>query len=179
MAVTITVVSHTGTLKKINEQYIKMRDDFSESWKNTNASNVSDNDTLSSGDVLLIEGGNSVTLKFQPDTLESNGQGGMNLAFLKSMTFRVTEVSGTVYLIRAKDIGYTDSLSTIYSNANRVAAAANDSVGPGDLVLTDNDSGSYFKFLLENGQGVGTRVPVDGMFAMPDLLEGVNAIQAF
>ncbi|MFH0766420.1 MAG: hypothetical protein V2A61_08395 [Calditrichota bacterium] len=177
MAATLQVTAKTGFVKKIESQYVKVTDGFGGAIRNTNAQSVNVNDYLDiEKDCLLLDFGASVSLKFIPDPSGSDGQGCVKIKTRVSLEKKVEQVSGNVFITRARDVTLTDCRNDIYNNLNRENASTGDKLGDGDWLLCEKQN-AWFVFSISAISS--SFIDVLRPEAMPGLDEGVNDINAF
>ncbi|NQT34740.1 hypothetical protein HQ587_06080 [bacterium] len=181
MSATIKVTDLTGTLKKIEAQYLKVGGDFTTAWNHPNAvtvTKIQNNDiNIKNRESLLIEEGESVTLEFKPNLTGLEGQGMVKIPFKESYDMNIAAVtSGDVFIIEAKDITVTDDIVAIWGRSKTIALGG-EKLKTGDYILCKTSG--YFSVEIKMPFTASGILPPAFIIEMPGLEEGLNEINIF
>lgn len=160
---TIRIYAKDGSVKRISAEDIKGDMGSDAVWYSAEATIVSsiphtlDNEKK---EWVVWERGYSVTIDFSPDGDGDDGQG----FYTPTNAFETTvdAVAGDTFIVRGKFLTPADTKVSAYSNGNRVAAAVNDILRAGDVIVCAKGDASF-------------RVK----FAAPETLPGAYVMSGF
>jgi len=136
MAITITLTAKQGTVKEMKASDISRDMSPDAMWYSDCAEEISTvphSFSIVDKHWAIWEQGEYIRIKFGPDGSLSNGQGYGGVP--AGGNWKVYSVNGTVYIVRRKFINAADTMSSIFNNANRVSASADDILEPGDAIV--------------------------------------------
>jgi len=143
MAMQLQVVAKSATTKKIAANKVNRTMGSDACWFSSDASAVSVNDYLSfaNADYVVLQAGETVDLKFIPDTGGSNGQGTTIPSGLDGVD--VIAVNGTCKGLRAINANLATTKANAYSAPEGFTLSVGATLRRGDMAVCDAGSGSY------------------------------------
>jgi hypothetical protein len=139
----LQVVAKSGTVKKIKASDIARTMSADGCWFSADASNVDVDDYISLTDeeYVIIESGETVDLKFSPDTGGSDGQGTSIPSGFEEVS--VVAVDNTCNGLRAGK-AFITTKTEAYSDGDPSELKAKDILERGDLAVCEKAAATYF-----------------------------------
>jgi hypothetical protein len=143
----VKVIGFSGSPKSLDASYWKRTMTANAAWENSNVALLTVDGTLNcdtSIDMVILEAGKYVKLKFSPASGDTNGQGITIPSGFEEV--KVTAVSGTVEKLDSKFIDYAKKKTSAYGDPNAETAVVNDVLYPGDMIVCS--TGGYFELMF-------------------------------
>jgi len=169
MAASLQVVAKSGTVKKIKASDIIRTMGSDGCWFSDKASEVNVNDyiSLESEEYIAIESGETVDLKFSPDTSEAAGQGTTIPTGLEKIM--VKAVNGTCKRLKAEDAKITTLKKDAYASESATDLVVDQILQRGDMAVCNNLGTCYFTLRFQALAGFGPYyiIPVGSTYTDP------------